>query len=100
MPHADDSTYDGPAREIRLYPDPVLEQPSDPVHRIDDEIRKLAARMAEAMRAAKGIGLAACQMGVPLRLIVLSTSDEKRNALALVNPEIVARGGSSVADEG
>lgn len=100
MASANTSTYDGPARDIRIYPDPVLEQPSEPVRQLNDEIRKLAARMCEAMHAAKGIGLAACQLGVTLRLIVLSAGSEIPQDIALVNPEIIEKSGSSVAEEG
>jgi peptide deformylase len=79
---------------IITLPDPLLRKPSAPVDRIDDEVRKLAANMLETMYAAPGIGLAAVQVGVPRRLIVLDTAkdEEPPRPLVLINPEIVKLG--------
>ena len=79
---------------IITLPDPLLRKTSDPVERIDDELRKLAGDMLETMYAAPGVGLAAVQVGVPRRLIVLDTAgeEEEKRPLVLVNPEIVSFG--------
>jgi peptide deformylase len=67
---------------------------SAPVERVDDELRRLMDDMLETMYAAPGVGLAAVQVGVPRRLIVLDVAEdgEERQPLCLVNPEIVTLG--------
>jgi peptide deformylase len=77
---------------IITLPDPLLRKPSAPIERIDADVRKLAADMLETMYAAPGVGLAAVQVGVPRRLIVLDTAKEEEppQPLVLINPEIVA----------
>jgi peptide deformylase len=79
---------------IITLPDPLLRRKSAPVERIDEDLRKLADDMLETMYAAPGVGLAAVQVGVPRRLIVLDTAsgEEPRNPLVMINPEIVALG--------
>ena len=79
---------------IITLPDPLLRIASAPIERIDDELRKLADDMLETMYDAPGVGLAAVQVGVPRRLIVLDIAkdDEPPKPLVLVNPEIVALG--------
>ena len=79
---------------IITLPEPLLRKPSAPIERIDDEVRTLAADMLETMYAAPGIGLAAVQVGIPRRLIVLDTAkdEEPPQALVLINPEIVTLG--------
>ncbi|KAB2915490.1 MAG: peptide deformylase [Hyphomicrobiaceae bacterium] len=79
---------------IITLPDPLLRKASDRVERVDDELRRLMDDMLETMYAAPGVGLAAVQVGVPRRLVVLDTSgeDEERRPLILVNPEIVSLG--------
>jgi peptide deformylase len=78
---------------ILTLPDPLLRKPSSPVGRIDAELRRLMDDMLETMYAAPGVGLAAVQVGVPLRLIVLDTSgdEEEKRPIVMVNPEIVRR---------
>ena len=78
-------------REILTLPDPTLRQVSKPVARIDADIRKLWDEMLETMYAAPGIGLAAVQVGVPRRLLVvdLSKEGEEKKPLFIANPEIV-----------
>lgn len=75
-------------------PDPLLRKPSKRVERIDQELRRLMDDMLETMYAAPGVGLAAIQVAVPLRLIVLDTSgdEEEKRPLVMVNPEIVRTG--------
>ncbi len=79
---------------IVTLPDPILRKLSKPVERIDDELRLLAEEMLETMYAAPGVGLAAIQVGVPRRLVVLDVADEDEppQPLVLFNPEIVALG--------
>ncbi len=74
---------------ILRYPDPRLHKVARPVERVDDEVRRLVRDMAETMYAAPGIGLAATQVDIHLRIIVLDTSDTRDQLLALINPEIV-----------
>lgn len=78
-------------RDILIVPNPVLKQVSKPVETVDDDTRALMDDMLETMYAAPGIGLAAIQVGVPLRIIVmdLSGSDEEQNPRYFVNPEIL-----------
>jgi peptide deformylase len=80
--------------EIITLPDPLLRTTSAPVEHIDDDLRKLADDMLETMYDAPGVGLAAVQVGVPRRLIVLDTAkdDDPPRPLVMINPEIVARG--------
>lgn len=87
---------------IRHYPDPVLQQRAEPVAEIDDSIRTLAQDMAETMYAAPGVGLAAPQVGVGTRLIVLDCAPKGSPAelIVAVNPEIIERQGTSFEEEG
>jgi peptide deformylase len=80
--------------DIITLPDPMLRQSSVPIERVDAELLKLADDMLETMYKAPGVGLAAVQVGVPRRLVVLDVSDkeEEKNPLVLVNPEIVKLG--------
>lgn len=84
---------------IRKYPDPVLRVPASPVTVIDDALRRLAADMIETMRDANGVGLAAPQVGVSLRLAVIDFDPEKHDPRVLVNPVIVKRSGRKEACE-
>jgi len=88
--------------KILHYPEPLLKQKSEPVLTFDDELRQLAEDMAETMYDAPGVGLAAPQVGVLKRLIVMdcSHSDEPADLLVAVNPEIVASEGDSLEEEG
>ncbi len=75
---------------IIQYPAEVLAKKALPVTRFDEKLKELAANMAETMYKAPGVGLAAPQVGVSLRLVVIDVSDEKNQLLALVNPTVVA----------
>ena len=77
--------------DIIRYPDPRLHKLAKPVERVDDEVRRLVRDMAETMYAAPGIGLAATQVDVHRRVIVIDTSDTRDQLLVLINPEIVER---------
>ena len=89
-------------REIRIIGDPVLTRTAAPVVRVDEEIVRLARDMVETVRAAPGIGLAAPQVGVGKRVIVvdLSVGEDADQLHVLVNPEIVAKEGEAVSEEG
>jgi len=82
----------------RFPQDPVLRQKAKRVSRIDKSIQRLIDDMVETMRQANGVGLAAPQVGVPLRVIVLQMSEEE--PMAIINPEIVKRLGEQEVNEG
>lgn len=77
--------------DIIHVPDPLLRKESAPVERVDDELRKLMDDMLETMYDAPGIGLAAIQVAVPRRLLVMDTegTEEERKPLFLINPEVI-----------
>ena len=83
---------------IRIAPDPVLRQKSKRVKAVDSSIKKLIGDMIETMHSASGVGLAAPQVGVPLRVIVISMPEEKE--IVLINPQIVRRKGERSVTEG
>ena len=78
-------------KPLIILPDPVLRQVSKPVERVDEELRKLADDMLETMYEAPGIGLAAIQIGIPLRMLVidLAKEGEPPAPMVVVNPEIL-----------
>jgi peptide deformylase len=88
--------------EILKYPDPILRKRSEAVNQINEEVKKLIHDMRETMYQAGGIGLAACQVGVPQRVIVLDVSpmDPQYNFFALINPEIISEEGEIDHEEG
>jgi peptide deformylase len=87
---------------IVKYPDPRLKQPALPVQTVDDDIRRLVDDMAETMYAAPGVGLAANQVGVLLRVFVIdiSSEDEPSELRVFINPEILVATGTLVWEEG
>jgi peptide deformylase len=85
---------------ILRYPDPRLYRKAAAVERVDGTIRKLVDDMAETMYAAPGIGLAATQVDVHKRVIVIDASDARDNLLVLINPEILSREGTQFLEEG
>ncbi len=92
-------------RNILQYPDPLLREKCKPVTNIDHRIRKILDDMAETMYQAPGIGLAASQIGITERLIVVDIGNDdetKRQGklYKIVNPEITARAGSTEYEEG
>ncbi|HSJ23789.1 MAG TPA: peptide deformylase [Longimicrobiales bacterium] len=76
-------------RELRFMGDPVLRQPAAPVAAFSDEVRQLIADMFDTMYAEDGVGLAAPQVGVSERVIVVDPRDDVVQPFALVNPEIL-----------
>ncbi len=91
------ATMQGKAPQIRQFGDPVLRRPAEPVREINDEIRALCATMVEAMLRGNGAGLAAPQIGVSKRVIVLDVDGEFH---ILINPELVAVEGEESVSEG
>ncbi len=80
-------------RSLVTLPDPILREISKPVEQVDTALQKLADDMLETMYHAKGIGLAAIQIGIPLRMLVIDVSgnceDEQKKPLVIINPEIL-----------
>lgn len=90
-------------KPLIILPDPILRQVSAPLETINDEARRLADDMLETMYDAPGIGLAAIQIGVPRRMLVLDVSKdgEDKTPLVFINPEIVTTSDArSVYEEG
>lgn len=92
-------------RKIVLYPDPVLEKPCDPISEAEldtPEFKQLVDDMFETMYEAKGVGLAAPQVGELKRLFVVdcSSGEDEAEKLVLINPEIVETKGEQVGEEG
>ncbi len=88
---------------IITAPDPVLRQTSQPVHSVDDDLRRLMDDMLETMYAAPGVGLSAIQVGIPKRVVVVDTArdPDPPNPIRLVNPEIVWQANTAMPhDEG
>lgn len=90
-------------KPLIILPDPVLREISKPVETIDASVRKLAGDMLETMYDAPGIGLAAIQIGVPLRMLVidLAKEDAPKEPQVFINPQVLASSGErSVYEEG
>jgi peptide deformylase len=86
--------------EILRYPDPRLYKTAEPVADVDDSVRALVKDMTAAMYAAPGVGLAATQVNVHKRVVVIDASESRDQLLVLINPEIVAREGTQYCEEG
>ncbi len=82
---------------IRKYGDPILRETCQPLNEVTDAVRNLIDDMAETMREHKGVGLAACQVGVKERVVVISG---RKELISLVNPEILHSEGKEIAEEG
>src|SRR5579875_3005286 len=89
-------------RDIVIYPDPILQRPTEKIAEFNEELRTLVADMFESMYKAQGIGLAAPQIGVSKRITVIDLSNQKdpKEKIVLVNPEIVHREGKLHEEEG
>ncbi len=87
-------------RKIRTLGDPVLQKVSKPVTEVNDKIRALVQDMLETMYAANGVGLAAPQVGVLKRIVVIDVTAEGNQPIVMLNPEIIATAGSQTGDEG
>lgn len=86
--------------DILHFPDPRLRNKAKPVAQVDDSIRRLVDDMLETMYQAPGIGLAATQVNVAKRVVVIDLSEDKSEALCLINPEILAKDGIEQMEEG
>ena len=87
--------------EVVLYPDPVLRRVAEPIDRFDDALEQLVRSMFARMKKSNGVGLAAPQIGLRQRVLVLNPTGDAADDLALINPTIVSRAGARVAyDEG
>jgi peptide deformylase len=87
--------------DLTLYPDPLLRRPAQPVLAFDQELRAIVAGMFERMYASKGVGLAAPQVGLKKRILVLNATGDTADELVLVNPRILERSGpATVLEEG
>jgi peptide deformylase len=90
-------------REIVMFGDPILRQKAKRIHRFDPALPRLVADMFATMHAARGIGLAAPQIGLSIRLLVIELDDAatgRRHKIALANPEIVEARGEQVGGDG
>ena len=85
---------------ILHYPDPRLHKVAQPVAVVDERIRRLIKDMAETMYAAPGIGLAATQVDVHERVLIIDVSEDRGELLAFVNPEIIEASGQADTEEG
>jgi len=85
---------------ILRYPDPRLNKRAKPVEQVDESIRKLVADMAETMYEAPGIGLAATQVNVHQRVIVIDVSEDRSDLMVFINPEILEKEGRQTCEEG
>ena len=85
---------------ILEFPDERLRKKAAVVKTVDDKIKKLVDDMLETMYASHGVGLAATQVDVHLRVIVIDVSEEKDNPLFLINPEIIEKDGIKESEEG
>jgi peptide deformylase len=87
--------------DLTFYPDPLLRKPSDPIAAFDDELAAIVAGMFERMRKSNGVGLAAPQVGLKKRLLVLNPTGAPADDLVLVNPTILDRcGPQTLFEEG
>jgi peptide deformylase len=89
-------------REILIWPHPVLKQKAKSVAKVDDSVRTLVKDMFETMYAADGVGLAAPQVGILQRVIVLDTTPRQPESkpIAMINPEIIGMEGETTYNEG
>jgi peptide deformylase len=91
-----------PVRPVRIYGDPVLREKAVEVATVDESLRALIADMRDTMKAYNGVGLAANQVGVARRVLVVDVpvDEDRRAQYAIVNPVIVSRSGSESSEEG
>jgi peptide deformylase len=89
-------------RRIVTYGEPILREVSEPVQRIDQEIKDLVSDLTDTLRAAKGLGLSAVQIGVTKRVFIvdLSAVDITESLRVFINPEIIETGGDAELEEG
>ena len=85
---------------ILEYPDPRLRKTAEPVTAVDDAVRQLADDLLETMYAKNGVGLAATQVDIHRRVIVLDVSDSRDQPLVLINPQLLSLEGKGPGEEG
>jgi len=85
---------------ILEYPDPRLRQKAEPVRFVDDALRQSVDDLLETMYAANGIGLAATQVDIHKRMLVIDVSEQRNDPLILINPEILSAEGRESVEEG
>ncbi|MFC6441701.1 peptide deformylase [Bowmanella sp. JS7-9] len=86
--------------EVLRFPDERLRTVATAVEKVDADIQQLIDDMFETMRDEKGIGLAATQVNVHKRVVVMDVSEEQNNPLVFINPEIISKAGSTISEEG
>ena len=89
-----------PPLDILVYPDPLLRRRAEPVAEVDGTVARLVDDMFETMYAAPGIGLAATQVDVHRRVVVIDVSEDNDSPLTLINPELLVTEGMGEAQEG
>jgi len=87
-------------RKIRTLGDPILQKVSKPITEVNEKIKELAYDMLDTMYTANGVGLAAPQIGVLKRIVVIDVSPEGDKPMVLINPEIIAMSGTQSGEEG
>ncbi|MEM0515740.1 peptide deformylase [Pseudoalteromonas sp. YIC-827] len=86
--------------EVLRFPDERLRTIAKPVEQVDDSVREITKNMLETMYDENGIGLAATQVDIHQRIVVIDVSEERDEPLILINPEITHKDGSTVSEEG
>ena len=86
--------------EVLKFPDERLRTVAEPVAEINDEVRQIVKDMLETMYDENGIGLAATQVNIHQRIVVIDVSEERNEPLVLINPEIIAKDGTTISEEG
>jgi len=86
--------------KVLTFPDERLRTVAKPVEKVDDTIKTLVSNMFETMKDEKGIGLAATQVDVHKRVVVMDVSEEQDSPYVFINPEIIEKSGSTVSEEG
>jgi len=92
-------TEEFPEYDLTLYPEPVLRKPSEPIQTFDDDLAKVIAGMLARMHASNGVGLAAPQVGLRKRILVMNPSGEEDADQVMINPEILERTGEETTYE-
>ncbi len=90
----------GVAMRILVYPDPELRRAAEPVARVDAELRRTVRDMFVVMYESRGIGLAATQVGLPLRLFIMNVTGEPGDETVILNPQLVESDGEEINEEG
>lgn len=87
-------------RKVYQYPDPILREIAQPVVQFDTEVEQLVEDLFDTLYAHDGVGIAATQIGVPLRVLTIDLSQEQNQGLCMINPEIIEKEGEILSKEG